>query len=186
MTSRKSGITGICLTLITVGRFVRKLLGEQTFCDPGRFAPIARPLPSSDPESLKKLLRHTVWGEHFAAAIKEQLGETSLFGLLYSFLTDTNRSPGQFADQKMAARLLVRVQPSCSVSPKRAIEETLSTWNVSVSDWPLYLWGSFGRNELGRALDQIDVTKVGATEREAVEAWRYWLSGEEKDLGEKR
>lgn len=109
-----------------------------------------------------------------------------MFGMLYSFLTDTNRSPDQFADQKTAARLLVRVRPACSVSLKRAIEETLSTWNVSVSDWPLYLWHSFGRDELDRALGQIDVTKLGATEREAVEAWQYWLSGEEKDLGEKR
>jgi hypothetical protein len=168
------------------GQIRTDVIGRTNFlCDPGCFAPIARPLPSSDPESLKKLIRHRIWGEHFAAAIKEQLGEKALFGMLYSFLTDTNWSPTQFGDQKTAARLLVRVRPVCNVSLKRAIEETLSTWNVSVSDWPLYLWRSFSRNEILGTLDKVDTSKLSVTEREGLDAWRYWLSGEEKDLVEK-
>src|SRR5262245_61286815 len=158
-------------------------IGRTNFlCDSGCFAPVARPLPSSDSPSLKKLLRHKVWEEQFAGAIKEQFGDKALFEILYSSLTDTNQSPAQFADQKIAARLLVRVRPACSISPRRAIEETLSTWNISVSDWPLYLWRIFGREELSRALDQVETSKLSATQTEAMEAWRYWLSGDEKEL----
>jgi hypothetical protein len=157
-------------------------IGRTNFlCDPG-FVLVARPLPSSDPESLKKLLRHRVWEEHFAAAIKEQFGENALFEILYSSLTDTNQSPAQFADQKMAARLLVRIRPACGVSLKRAVAETLLSWNISVSDWPLYLWRTFGHEETSRALDEVKTSKLSATQTEAMEAWRYWLSGDEKDL----
>jgi hypothetical protein len=156
--------------------------GLAFMCDPGCFAPEAHLLPSSNPEALNKLLLHPVWNKRFGAVYKEQFGETALFNSLYAFLTDTNRSPGQFANQKTAAKLLVNLQPACKVSAQRAVAETLSTWNESVSDWPLYLWRSFGREQLLQALEQIKSGKPDSTQQGAIEAWHYWLSGEEKDL----
>jgi hypothetical protein len=51
------------------------------------------------------------------------------------------------------------------------------------ADWTvLDLWRTFGREELGRVLDEVDMSKLSATQTQAMEAWRYWLSGDETDL----
>jgi hypothetical protein len=105
-----------------------------------------------------------------------------LFDALYSFLRDTNRSPSKFADQKTAAGLLVRFQPASKVSVESAVSETLSTWDESVPQWPLYLWRSFGHAKLLSALAEVEKRKLSEAEREKIEVWQLWLSGSEKDL----
>jgi hypothetical protein len=158
-------------------------VGSLAFmCDPGCFVPVTEPLPFASLERLKPLLRHRVWGNRFAAAVKEQFGENVLFDALYSFLTDTNRSPNKYADQKAAAGLLVRFQPACKVSVERAVSETLSTWDESVPQWPLYLWRSFDHAKLLSAIAEVKKGNLSEAEREKIEAWQYWLSGSEKDL----
>ncbi len=161
-------------------------IGTLAFmCDPGCFVPVTDPLPSANPQALKQLLRHRVWSNRFAAALKEQFGDKALFDTLYSFLTDTNMAPNAYADQKTAAELLARFQPACNVSVERAISETLSTWDESVGEWPLYLWRSFGREKVLHALERVQAGRLPEAQRETTEVWRYWLSGDQKDLPEK-
>lgn len=167
------------------GQVYTRDIGSLAFmCDPGYFVPVTDPLPSSRPEALKQLLRHRTWSNRFAAAIKEQFGDKVLFEALYSFLTDTNRSPGTYADQKTAAGLLVRFQPACGVAVERAISQTLSTWDESVREWPLYLWRAFGRDKQLHVLEDLQAGELSETDRDATDIWRSWLSGDEKDLSE--
>jgi hypothetical protein len=157
-------------------------IGRLNFmCDPGCFVPVTDPLPWARPERLKPFLRHRVWGGRFAAAVKEQLGESVLFDALYSFLTDTNRSPSSYADQETAARLLIRFQPACGVSLSRAMRETFGGWDVSIGEWPWYLGQNFGRDKVLQTLDELEKTKAGEAARDKIETWRFWMTADEAE-----
>jgi hypothetical protein len=170
--------------LLYQGQTRSDYIGRLVFmCDAGFGATeLLTPLSQRTPEELRRLLQSRHWHDEYIVAIKKQFGDKVLFNVLCGFLTNKSISATRLNDQQRAASFLVKHQPACDVSVSKALRETLASWQETVSDWPLYLWRAFGHDRVVAALDNLGKGKLSAPEREKVELWRYWLSGDEQDL----
>lgn len=167
---------------IRTNHICKHLENIPMMCDQGWLleTKLARPLARNTPQEFRKLIQDRHWNKTFINAIRDQFGERELFNILYGFLADTNRSGGSFTHQQRAARLLLEYQPSCEISLRAAIRDTLSSCDEYVSEWPRYLGKCFGRETFVRELDELEKEKLSQNEREKIEMWRWWLRTDEK------
>lgn len=91
----------------------------------------------------------------------------------------TLRDPGtQFDAQQFVASLLFALNPTTSLSLPEILAG-LSGWNLSVEEFPWYLALQFGKEQVLRAVQEIETTAPDPISLvRAAETFRYWLKAD--------
>jgi len=108
----------------------------------------------------------------------QQLPSAQRAEALLGVFTDRSRPETTFGDQEVAGRLLVAVRPECDRPLDDILRSTVSTWNVSVEQLPIYLRDRFGRDEVVEAATRL-ASEYSAESREAraLGTVRWWITG---------
>lgn len=91
----------------------------------------------------------------------------------------TLRDPGtQFDAQQFVASLLFALNPTTSLSLSEILAG-LSNWNLSVEEFPWYLAMQFGKEQVLRAVQELETTASDSTSlTRAAETFRFWLKAD--------
>ena len=108
-----------------------------------------------------------------------QFGDEALFDVLFYPFVHAEVATEElslFHCQETTGALLLEIMPSCSLTLRDAISQSLPTWNLSVEQWPYYLCRQFGVDAVNEALTEIETNdKLYDMEKRAIETIRYWL-----------
>ncbi len=104
-----------------------------------------------------------------------QLDSADVFRVLYTVLTNANRPTTRFADQELAGRLLIALQPPCPIEPREAIQELLNYYNLSIEQIPWYFAQQYGKQAVLEILEKLKTGVVDEQQQQCIETWKWWL-----------
>lgn len=102
-----------------------------------------------------------------------------LHGLIMIF-TRGESSLRDSAAQELAGKLLTKLQIKGDIDLCETLTYSLSQYELSVEEFPCYLAGLFGLEQVRSALNEIAKTKLTETELRALNTMRFWLKLPEK------
>jgi hypothetical protein len=108
-------------------------------------------------------------------SVLRKLNGDEVFSILYTVLTNPDRSTTRFSDQDFAGKLLLSLNPSCSIPPKEAIRELLHDYNLSIEEIPWYFARQYGKAKVLEILEDLDAEITCDQVRRSLKTWQWWL-----------
>jgi hypothetical protein len=94
---------------------------------------------------------------------------------LVGIFTHGSSRPNGSATQELAGALLAALNPRAELEAAEVIRASLSRYELSVEQFPLYLQSLFGDELLRVTLDAVEREQLSAEERHALQTMRFWL-----------
>jgi hypothetical protein len=95
---------------------------------------------------------------------------------LLSVFIDPCRRESAFADQELAGRLLVEVEPKCTDTLEYVLKTIAPCWNVSVEQLPIYLCRVFGHEAVSETAMRLRSSfSEGSREERTLDTVCWWL-----------
>ncbi len=110
-------------------------------------------------------------------SVLQKLDSAEVFEILYTVLTNVNRPATRFADQEFAGRLLLALQPPCTLEPTQAIQNLLECYNLSIEEVPWYFARQYGKSIVLEILEKLKTEVVCGQQQQSIETWKWWLQG---------
>jgi hypothetical protein len=110
-------------------------------------------------------------------SVLQKLDSAEVFEILYTVLTNANRPATRFADQEFAGRLLLALQPPCTLEPTQAIQNLLKCYNLSIEEIPWYFARQYGKPAVLGILEKLKTEVVCEQQQQSIETWKWWLQG---------
>ena len=110
-------------------------------------------------------------------SVLQKLDNAEVFEILYTVLTNANRPATRFADQDFAGRLLLALQPPCTLVPAQAIQNLLECYNLSIEEVPWYFAQQYGKPAVLQILEKLKTEVVCEQQQRSIETWKRWLQG---------
>lgn len=85
---------------------------------------------------------------------------------------ETARPDSLYRDHEFAGRVLMTINPKSQRDLKEILKRTLTTWNKSVEQLPLWLRDNYGLEKVSDTFDDIELTDK---EKEKMETMKFWL-----------
>ena len=108
-------------------------------------------------------------------SVLQKLNNTEVFEILYTVLTDAERSRTRFADQEFAGSLLFQLQPYCTLEPTQAIENLVQCCNVSIEEISRYFAQQYGNQAVLEILAELKTKLNSEKHQRSIETWEWWL-----------
>jgi hypothetical protein len=109
------------------------------------------------------------------ASVLQKLDSAEVFEILYTVLTNVDRPATKFADQQFAARLLLNLQPTCTLELTEAIQGLLKGYNFSIEEVPWYFAQQYGKQIVLEILEKLKTEVTCERQRQSIETWKWWL-----------
>jgi len=114
--------------------------------------------------------------------VLQRTNSEDVFQILYSILTDQSRPNTRFADQEFAGRLLLSLNPNCTMDPLEAIRELVKWYDLSVEEIPWYFAQRYGVKAVREILAKLRSETQDDEERRNIDTWDWWLTGSREQL----
>jgi len=108
-------------------------------------------------------------------SVLQKLDSTEVFEILYTVLTDAERSHTRFADQEFAGTLLFQLQPPCTLEPTQAIKMLVQCCNLSIEEVPWYFAQQYGKPVVLEILSELKIQLACERHQQSIDTWEWWL-----------
>lgn len=108
-------------------------------------------------------------------SVLQKLENTDVFEILYTVLTDTERSQTRFSDQEFAGTLLFQLQPPFSLEPTQAIKMLVQCYNLSIEEIPWYFARQYGKPAVLEILTELRIQLACKQHQHSIDTWEWWL-----------
>jgi hypothetical protein len=109
------------------------------------------------------------------ASVLQKLDSAEVFEILYTVLTNVDRPATRFADQQFVARLLLNLQPTCTLELTEAIQGLLKGYNFSIREVPWYFAQQYGKQVVLEILEKLRTELTCKQQQQSIETWKWWL-----------
>ncbi|MEP0853801.1 MULTISPECIES: hypothetical protein [Cyanophyceae] len=109
------------------------------------------------------------------ASVLQKLDSAEVFEILYTVLTNVDRPATRFADQQFAGRLLLDLQPTCTLELTEAIQGLLKGYNLSIEELPWYFAQQYGKQVVLEILEKLTSELTGEQQQQSIKTWEWWL-----------
>lgn len=108
-------------------------------------------------------------------SVLQKLRNTEVFDILYTVLTDAERTQTRFADQEFAGTLLLKLQPPCTLEPTQAIKTLVQCCNLSIEEIPQYFARQYGKPVVLGILAELRTHLPCEHYQRRIDTWEWWL-----------
>ncbi|WP_206755952.1 hypothetical protein [Trichocoleus sp. FACHB-69] len=109
------------------------------------------------------------------ASVLQKLNSAEVFEILYTVLTNVDRPATRFADQQFAGRLLLDLEPMCTLELTDAIQGLLKCYNLSIEQVPWYFAQQYGKQVVLEILEKLRTELTCKQQQQSIEKWEWWL-----------
>lgn len=109
------------------------------------------------------------------ASVLQKLDSAEVFEILYTVLTNMDRPATRFADQQFAGRLLLDLQPICTLELTDAIQGLLKGYNFSIEELPWYFAQQYGKQIVLEILEKLTSELTCEQQQQSIKTWEWWL-----------
>lgn len=109
------------------------------------------------------------------ASVLQKLDSAEVFEILYTVLTNVDRPATRFADQEFARRLLLDLQPTCTLELTEAIQGLLEHYNLSIEEVPWYFAQQYGKQVVLEILEKLRTELTCEQQQQSIKTWVWWL-----------
>ena len=126
------------------------------------------------PEEVRKLVSTRRWKRKHLEALRRDSGDQVLFDALFSAFTQ--QPPVLCGEQEAPGDYLLELRPRGEQDLQSLIRASLSGWNLSIEQFPLYFRDTYGIEAVRLAIERLDLdASLDADERKALDTYRWWL-----------
>ena len=108
-------------------------------------------------------------------SVLRKLDSAEVFEILYTVLTNVDRPATRFEDQEFAGRLLLDLQPACTLELTEAIQGLLTAYNFSIEELPWYFAQQYGKQVVLEILEKLRTELKGEQQQQSIKTWEWWL-----------
>jgi hypothetical protein len=108
-------------------------------------------------------------------SVLRKLDSAEVFEILYTVLTNVDRPATRFEDQEFAGRLLLDIQPTCTLELTEAIEGLLKCYNFSIEELPWYFAQQYGKQVVLEILEKLRTELNCEQQQQSIKTWKWWL-----------
>lgn len=109
------------------------------------------------------------------ASVLRKLDSAEVFEILYTVLTNVDRPTTRFEDQEFAGRLLLDLQPTCTLELTEAIQGLLKGYNFSIEELPWYFAQQYGKQVVLEILEKLRTELTCEQQQQSIKTWEWWL-----------
>ena len=108
-------------------------------------------------------------------SVLRKLDSAEVFEILYTFLTNVDRSATIFEDQEFAGRLLLDLQLTCTLKLREAIQGLLKGYNFSIEELFWYFAQQYGKQVVLEILEKLRTELNCEQQQQSIKTWEWWL-----------
>jgi hypothetical protein len=109
------------------------------------------------------------------SSVLRKLDSAEVFEILYTVLTNVDRPATRFADQEFAGRLLLDLQPTCTLELTQAIQGLLKGYDLSIEELPWYFAQQYGKQVVLEILEKLRTELNCEQQQQSIKTWEWWL-----------
>jgi hypothetical protein len=109
------------------------------------------------------------------SSVLRKLDSAEVFEILYTVLTNVDRPATRFEDQEFAGRLLLDLQPTCTLELTEAIQGLLKGYNFSIEELPWYFAQQYGKQVVLEILEKLRTELNCEQQQQSIKTWEWWL-----------
>ncbi|MEG3957290.1 hypothetical protein [Microcoleus sp. herbarium2] len=109
------------------------------------------------------------------ASVLRKLDSAEVFEILYTVLTNVDRPATRFEDREFAGRLLLDLQPACTLELREAIQGLLEGYEFSIEELPWYFAQQYGKQVVLEILEKLRTELNCEQQQQSIKTWEWWL-----------
>ena len=109
------------------------------------------------------------------SSVLRKLDSAEVFEILYTVFTNVDRPATRFEDQEFAGRLLLDLQPTCTLELTEAIQGLLKGYNLSIEELPWYFAQQYGKQVVLEILEKLRTELNCEQQQQSIKTWEWWL-----------
>ena len=116
---------------------------------------------------------------HQLRMMAQSLPRTEPFPAILDVFCDTSRPDERLQDQEIAGKILVELQPPCSLALDEVLHAVAPNWNVSIEQLPYYLVEQFGKKAVASTAKSVRKAYAPEScEARALGTVVWWITGD--------